>query len=572
MTSTAPAGRLALLVFVVSFAVLIANGRAIGSGDANAVENTAAALATRGTVVLPPTDAPDPFTRGVAGGRISIYPALPALLAAPIFFLFGLFFDLNPAGIQVAGKLTAALASALAAAVLAWTFSKRASPMVATGSALLFGLGTSVFSTSQALWQHPAAVLFLVIALSAFERLEASPASSDQRTLASVAALGLALAGASRPATIPMCGVLLLLLISRARPHAPRILLTVLVPITLVATYNTMFFGAPWRFGPGLSGRFGAAFPESVAGLLVSPARGLLVFTPIALVALWSLVTLARRSALAQALLAGAATHFAFISMWNEWHGGESFGPRLLTDLLPLLFFFLPEGLAVWPKLGALLGVVSMAIQLLGGWTYDYRWERLHQRGADFKAALWSWRDSPLAFAAREGVFIQGYPGIDGRRVRLRAVRSVPFGPEGSTIEGTPEGLRISGEPLMRDIRLERGARVTESWITLSHPGDAVAFRSNTPGGYALRLVGALQGTLRLESPSGPITLPTTGDFDVELKVQLGADEDVTIRAEAGELRLARISVVARAAERVGLYWRSLGTSPHLSFVRNTSK
>ncbi len=546
MTSPAPAGRLALLVFVVSFAVLIANGRAIGSGDTNAVENTATALATRGTFVLPPTDAADPFTREVAGGRISIYPALPALIAAPVFFVFSLVLDLNPAGIQVAGKLTAALLSASAMAVLAWTFSKRVSPSLAVASALLFGLGTSVFSTSQALWQHPAAVLFLVIALSAFERLDASPTASDQRVLASLAALGLALAAASRPATIPMCSVLLLFLISRARPHATRIFLTMLVPVTLVAIYNTTFFGAPWRFGPGLSGRFGAALPESVAGLLLSPARGLFVFTPIALVALWSLVTRTRGSALARALLAATVTHFAFISMWNEWHGGESFGPRLLTDLLPALFFFLPEGLAAWPKLSAALGVISVSIQLLGAWTYDYRWERLHQRGGDFEAALWSWRDSPIAFAAREGVLIQGDPEIDGRRVRLRAIRSVPFGTRGSTVEGTPEGLRISGEPLMRDIRLERGARLTGGWITLSHPADAVAFRSNTSGSHTLRLVGTLQGTLGLELPSGPIALPMSGDFDLELPVQVSAGEDVTIRAETGELRLARVSMSVR--------------------------
>ena len=543
MTSPAPAGRLALLVFVVSFAVLVANGRAIGSGDTNAVENTAAALAIRGTFVLPPTDAADPFTREVAGGRISIYPALPALIAAPIFFVFGLFFDLNLTGIQVAGKLTAGLLSAFAIAVLAWTFSKRVSPSLAVASALLFGLGTSVFSTSQALWQHPAAVLFLVIALSAFERLEASPTSSDQRVLASIAALGLALAAASRPATIPMCGVLLLFLISRARPHATRILLAMLVPVTLVAIYNTTFFGAPWRFGPGLSGRFGAAFPESAAGLLLSPARGLFVFTPIALLAVWSLVTLARRSTLARALLAATATHFAFISIWNEWHGGESFGPRLLTDLLPALFFFLPEGLAAWPKLGAMLGTASVAVQLLGGWTYDYRWERLHQRGGDFGAALWSWRDSPMAFAAREGVLIQGDLEVEGRRIRLRTSRSVPFGQKGSTVEGTPEGLRISGGPLLRDFRLERGARLTGSWITLSHPADAVAFRSNTSGSLTLRLVGTLQGALRLELPSGPIALPMSGDFDLGLPIQLSAGEDVMIRAEAGELRLARISM-----------------------------
>ena len=544
MTSPAPAGRLALLVFVVSFAVLVANGRAIGSGDTNAVENTATALATRGTFVLPPTDAPDPFTREVAGGRISIYPALPALIAAPVFFVFGLFFDLNPAGIQVAGKLTAALLSAFAVAVLAWTFSKRASPLLAVASALLFGLGTSVFSTSQALWQHPAAVLFLVIALSALERLDASPAPPDQRTFASIAALGLALAGASRPAAIPMCGVLLLFLVARTRAHASRVVLTVLVPVSLVAIYNTNFFGAPWLFGPSLGGRFGAALPESIVGLLFSPARGLVVFTPIALMALAGLVSAARRTSLARALVVAAALHFVFVSMWNEWHGGESFGPRLLTDLLPLLFFFLPEGLAAWPRLGALLGVWSVAVQLLGGWTYDYRWERLHQRGREFDAALWSWHDSPIAFALREGVVIQGVPEIEGRRVRLRVVRSVPFGTRGSTVEGTAEGLRISGEARMRDIRLERGARIEAGWIALAHPADGLTFRAVHTGYGTLRLVGTIHGVLRVERTSGTITLPQTGDFDVALQVELDAGEDVTIRAETGELRLARLSLI----------------------------
>jgi hypothetical protein len=543
VTPPVPAVRVALLAFAVSFGVLIANGRAIGSGDTNVVENTAAALATRGTFVLPATAAADPFTRELGEGRISIYPALPALLAVPVFFVVGLFFDLTPQAIQVAGKLTGALLSSLAVAVLTWNFAKRASPSLALVSALLFGLGTSVFSTSQALWQHPATVLFLCIALSALQTLEASPAESRSGVLVSIAAMGLALASASRPAAIPMCGVLLLFLVARARPHARRISLTVLIPAALVAIYNTTFFGAPWRFGPDLGGRFGAAFPESVAGLLISPARGLLVFTPIALVALWSLVTLARGSAFPRALLAGAATHFAFISMWNEWHGGESFGPRLLTDLLPVLFFFLPDGLAAWPKLAAVLGTVSVAVQLLGGFTYDYRWERLHQRGGDFNAALWSWRDSPLAFAASEGVVVQGVPEIEGRRLRLPTTRSVPFGTRGSTVEGTPQGLRISGEPLMRDIRLERGARLTASWITLFHPADAVVFRSNTSGDHTLRLVGTLKGLLRLELPSGPIATAMNGDFDLELPIRLEKDADVAIRAEAGELRLARMSL-----------------------------
>lgn len=543
MRVSSSAARVALAAFVISLVVLLANGRAIGSGDTNAVEKTAAAMAERGTVILAETDDADPFTRPIEGGRISIYPPLPALLAAPFFLAFGWFFDLTPAGIQIAGKSTAALLSSLAVALLAASFARRFPARPALLAALLFGLGTSVFSTSQALWQHPAAALFLVIAIEALSRMEAAPGDSEKLRPGLVAALALSLAAAARPATIPMGGALFLFLLSRARPHAPRLLAIAAGPALAVAAYNTAFFGAPWRFGPGLGGRFGAAFPESLAGLLVSPARGLFIFTPVALLALWGLTRESRQSALGRALLAAALLHLLFMSLWNEWHGGESFGPRLLTDLLPALFFFLPGALVAAPRAAALLGGVSIAIQLLGAWTYDYRWERLHQRGLPFDAALWSWRDSPIAFAVREGVVIQGAPSAEGRRLRLALRRSTPFAAPGSVIEGTPLGLRISGPGLVRDIRLERGARLSSGRITLAHPGDAVAFRAEASGPRAVHLVGSLQGTLAIDTRSGSVSTPLTGDFDLEVPLGLEAGEDVFVRAAAGELRLSRLTV-----------------------------
>lgn len=547
---TAPVGssRVALLAFALTFGILLANGRAIGSGDTNAMERTAGSLIERGTVVLPDDGTADPFTRAVPSGRVSIYPIVPALLAAPFFFVCRLFFELNPAGLQVAGKVTAAFLAAFATALLARVFAKRTSPTMALVSALLFGLGTSAYSTAQALWQHPAVVLFLVIALDAFPRIETAAANERWRP-GLIAALSLSLAAASRPAAIPMCAALFVFLLTRVRGHAGRLIAAAAAPAAGVALYNTTFFSAPWRFGPaGGTGRFFAAFPESIAGLLLSPARGLLVFTPLALVAAWGLAGQTRTSALARGLAGAVLAHFIFIAAWNEWHGGESFGPRLLTDLLPVLYFFLPEGLAAWPKTGALLGTISIAIQLLGGWTYDYRWERLHQRGQEFDEALWSWTDSPLAFAVREGVIIQGTPVLEGRRVRLRQYRSTPFGPRGSVIEATPFGLRISGPPLARDVRLERGARMAGEGIALSHPADALAFRVGSGGAGSVRIVGSLQGVLRIEAPSGTVSISSSGAFDLTVPIQLAAGDDVFVRAESGDLRLARVEALSSGA------------------------
>jgi hypothetical protein len=531
-----------LAAFALSFLVLIANGRAIGSGDTNAMERTAAALVERGSVVLQDQGTPDPFTLAVPGGRVSIYPVLPALLSAPLFFVFRVFFDLNFAGLQIAGKLSAAFFASLAMALMARSFSRRVSGRLALGSALLLVTGTSVYSTAQALWQHPVVLLFLVIALGALERLDGAGAS-DAQLPAMVASLALALAAASRPAVIPMCALLFLYLVMRERAQAVRLVAIAGVPVLCIAGYNTVFFGAPWIFGrEGVSARFFSALPGSLAGLLISPARGLLVFTPLVLVGFFGLFSQGRRS-FARVLMAAAAVHFIFVACWNEWPGGESFGPRMLTDLLPALLYFLPEGLAALPKPGLLLGAASVAMQLLGGWTYDYRWERLHQRGSDFDAALWSWSDSPIAFAIREGVLIQGIPEIEGRHARLRPRRVVPFGPEGSTIEGTVAGLRITGAPLVRDVRLERGARMEGAWITLSHPQDALAFRTGSKGASGLRLVGSLQGLLRIETASSSTPLRSSGDFDLEVSIPMSARDDVYMRTEGGELRLARIEI-----------------------------
>lgn len=533
----------ALLAFTLSFTILISNGRPIGSGDTNAMEQTVEALLERGTFVLQETDPTDPFTRPAPGGRVSIYPALPALLAAPVFLLCRLFFDLTPVGLQVAGKLSAALFAAAAASLLARSFARRTSAGVALVCALTFCLATSVYSTAQALWQHPAAVLFLVIAIDALDRREiARPTERGQPAL--IAAFSLSLAAASRPAAIPLCAVLFGFLIMRARPQALRLIAAALLPAAAVASYNSTFFGAPWQFGPAQAGaRFFSALPESIAGLLVSPARGLIVFTPIAGLALFGLVRKSRTSPLARALLAASATHFAFMATWNEWHGGESFGPRLLTESLPALFFFLPEAFAAWPVIGGALALGSFGVQLLGGITYDYRWERLHQRGHEFDAALWSWADSPLAFAVREGVLIQGVPELQGSRVRLPLRRSVPFGTPGSMIEGSPRGLKISGPPLLGDIRLERGARSSAGGMTLSHPGDALAFRVGPRGAHSLHLEGSLRGTLRIETPLGATATPFTGDFDLTLPVELAPRADISVRAESGQLQLLRVEV-----------------------------
>jgi hypothetical protein len=96
---------------------------------------------------------------------VSIYPVLSAVLAAPLFGLARVFFVLDETGTALCGKWAASLFSALAAGVLYLAVGRRQPTRDAALAAFVFALGTTVWSTSQALWQHPAAVLFLSLVL-----------------------------------------------------------------------------------------------------------------------------------------------------------------------------------------------------------------------------------------------------------------------------------------------------------------------------------------------------------------------------------------------------------------------
>jgi lysylphosphatidylglycerol synthetase-like protein (DUF2156 family) len=104
---------------------------------------------------------------------VSIYPIGSAVLAVPVFAGRARGFALDETGLALAGKWAASLFSAAAAALLYLAIGRRRPHREAMWTAVVFALGTSVWSTSQALWQHPAAVLGLCAALLCMVRAEA---------------------------------------------------------------------------------------------------------------------------------------------------------------------------------------------------------------------------------------------------------------------------------------------------------------------------------------------------------------------------------------------------------------
>jgi hypothetical protein len=248
------------------------------------------------------------------------------------------------------------------------------------------------------------------------------------------------------------------------------------------------------------------------------------------------------------------------MGLWGEWHGGRSWGPRLMTDALPLLLLFLPEGMDLAPRLGAALGALSVAVQVMGAFAYDYRWERLHQNpGADMRASLWSVADSPIAFYARRRVVTLAMPAVDDGRATLREHPLVLFSPRGSRVRfGGEEPLVSGSDPTLGDVHLERGARVEDGRVRLRGRWDGVFLRVTPPArmrGLELRLRGRGQGPLYVGERSfwSPRPrwkpYPVSGSFSVRHPYRYaesgGSDLVVTVGTGGGDIALDSLALVA---------------------------
>jgi hypothetical protein len=470
-----PLSTTAALVALI-FVALVVNGRPIDSGDTRANERVAASLVQEGNLDLDEyPEVEPPFARTVEGRRVSIYPVLPAVMAAPVFALSRLVFALDETGCALAGKLAASLLSALAAGLL-FVAAARRWPGEGATAAWSFALGTSVWSTSQALWQHPAAILF--IAWAVLWMLQAE----DHDAWAGRAGLPLSLAVAARHADALLVVVLALGIAIRWPRRIPQLVLWAAPAAAFVLCTQWLLFGSPFVHGfSGSLGRFSEPWGSGHLGLLFSPGKGLFVFTPVALAALCGLVTAARRgeSWLASTLGASACAHWLLMGRWSEWHGGECYGPRMLTDALPLLFVFLPDGLALLGTAGRLLLLLSVGVQALGAFAYDYRWERLFQRGTGpGREELWDPLKSPILFHARERVILPSLPAVADGHAVVREHPMVLLGPKGSRISFAGDEPVVKGsEGNFGDVLLRRGARVEAGRLRLKGRWDALFLR-----------------------------------------------------------------------------------------------
>ncbi len=285
-------------------------------------------------------------------------------------------------------RFIASLCAALAVALFFAAARRRLEVAPALLVTAVLAFGTGLWSTaSRVLWQHgPSAALLAAVVLLL-------TADAPGRRWAFWLGLTAALAYVVRPTNaLTALGLLVYLALRR-----PRALLGFALGAGVVAlpfcALNLALYQAllPPYFRPGMLG--GGHLLEALAGNLVSPSRGLFVWTPIFLLAVGSALHRLLRHTLAAAeawMLAVVLLHWASISLLPQWWAGDSVGPRLFSDVSPYLCWLLVEPTSrAWQRFRA--GQPGWLLLLVGLGLWG---ALVHGRGAT-QQAVHAWNDGP---------------------------------------------------------------------------------------------------------------------------------------------------------------------------------
>ena len=432
----------ALAIGIAMFVLYNANGREIGSYDSQPTKFAARELLLRGTLSLnhvigktPQLSERSGFVLARDGRYRSAYSPVPAVIAAmmmwPLWKVHG--FEINaPLAPALMASTTSSLLVAAAVALAFLTARRTTSRARAAFVAIAAGAGTGLWSTaSQTLWQHETAIFGTMLAVYALT----TPAVRMRHAI--VVGIGLGLAAGSRmqlgAALVVLVVALAVLAGWRYAILAAGVAGLIVVPVAIsnLRWFGTLLGAAPMleALHPTVHGTTGSfkLQPEGFAGLLLSPSRGLLIFSPIVAFVAAGLPTIVRERWRSPALwcLTAAAVQFVVYASYTVWWGGHTYGPRYMLDLIPLL---IPVAALAADRIRAratvtLAGVAlawSIGTSALGAFSHPHgAWnvdptdiDRDHDR-------LWAWSDNQIVRAWHVGMSPQNFTLFTRDAVRV---------------------------------------------------------------------------------------------------------------------------------------------------------
>jgi Dolichyl-phosphate-mannose-protein mannosyltransferase len=266
------------------------------------------------------------------GHIVSTYPPWAAVLALPVYLLpvLGGISPQSPV-LPELEKLAATLIMALSVLLLFFAVRRMTQERIAWLIAWIYAFGTSSFNiSSQALWQHGPSQLFLTLMIYCLVR------GLEEPKFSAYAGFGLASAIICRPLNIVIALPIAAYILFRRRSQLIGFILSTLPPLLLFMGYNHSYFDSPIATGFASmvikpSGLWTAALSsfdtplhEGLTGVLASPSRGLLIYSPIFLFSFVGMVMVWRESGhiLLKFLSLAPFLFILPIAKWATWWGG----------------------------------------------------------------------------------------------------------------------------------------------------------------------------------------------------------------------------------------------------------
>jgi 4-amino-4-deoxy-L-arabinose transferase-like glycosyltransferase len=433
-----------LCLFALVYLIYNINGRTIGSGDTIPASFLPFSILENHNLYLDQyynyfnsTFQPPYFVSEIGGHYLSTYPIVTPVLVTPLYVMQFLFFKLNhypldmysspgfAIVIPLMEKLSGSLIATLSVIFVFFSVKELINRRTAAVVAIIYAFATNTWTiSSQGLWQQ--GLVELLLAMSIYLVLLNEKHKSDKIII------GLGILSGLFLFNRPVDSILLMSVVYYVLELRDRRIVYYILGVFLSGSpflfYNLHYFGNLFGGYSVLIGYFdiGPGMITRLTGLLISPSRGLFVYTPITLFSLLGYFKTfkAYNSKIKNFLLIlgfSVLSQIVVYGAFKIWWAGWSYGPRFLTGTLPALALFF--GLYIkhinfdmknrWNLLVvsifSILLLWSVFVQIVGAFYYpNGGWDGnpisvdLHPERA------WDWKDTQIMRSFDAGIIPPG--------------------------------------------------------------------------------------------------------------------------------------------------------------------
>jgi hypothetical protein len=342
---------MALCIYLLLFSVyLLIYSGLFYSWDCMSRFSVTESLVKHGTFNTPQTwgDSFGSHRFGRDGKYYSKYGIFPSLLAAPLYWtaLHSKRLGLAQTVVLLNAFITPVTGSLLFLYVKGLRYSRTTSLSVS----LIFGLCTTALVYSKYFFSEP--ILSLCLLATAYVLLKRKGSfnrSKESAGYALLAGLTLGLAIATNLIAILALPVFFFYGFYRSTSTATirtkRCLIDILffglslgISLAAIGVYNYARFGSPLQSGYPSWEKFDNPLLTGLWGLLLSPEKGLVFYSPVLLLSPFSLIAFFKRDKAEAMLTLGLFVIYCITyAKWHDWAGGVCWGPRFLVPLIPFL-------------------------------------------------------------------------------------------------------------------------------------------------------------------------------------------------------------------------------------------